>query len=98
VPQQVTNTVENNFTKGLITEATGLNFPENAATDCDNCEFTLVGDVNRRLGINKEVNGTVNAVSRSGKAISSYKWNNSSGDGLTQIVVEQLGDTLYFYK
>ena len=49
--QQTSTAVENNFTKGFITESTGLNFPENAATDTDNCEYTIVGDVNRRLGI-----------------------------------------------
>src|SRR5438045_1830256 len=98
MPQQLSSSVENNFTKGLITESTGLNFPENAATDADNCTFSLIGNVTRRLGIDKEINGSVNPVSRSGKAISSYKWNNVSGDGLTQIVVEQVGDTLYFYK
>ncbi len=98
MPQQLSSAVENNFTKGLITESTGLDFPENAATDADNCTFTIIGDTTRRLGIDKEINGAVNAVSRSAKAISSYKWNNASGDGLTQIVVEQVGDTLYFYK
>ena len=98
MPQQLTTTVESNFTKGLITESTGLNFPENAATDTDNCTYTLIGDVLRREGINNEVNGTGNTVSRTNKAISTYKWNNAGGDGLTQVVVEQVGATLYFYK
>ena len=43
--------IENNFTAGLKTEFTGLNFPENAATDCDNVIFDMPGDVTRRLGI-----------------------------------------------
>src|SRR6266853_529038 len=90
--------LENNFTKGLITEFTGLNFPENAATVSDNTEYTIIGDVIRREGIDTEVNGITNTVDRTNKAISSYKWNNASGDGLTQIVVEQIGNTLYFYK
>lgn len=98
MPQQVTAEVENNFTKGLITESTGLNFPENAATDTDNCTFTLIGDVLRREGIDYEVNDTPQIISRIGKAISTYKWNNVGGDGVTQIVVEQVGNTLYFYK
>ncbi len=98
MPQQVLNSVENNFTKGLITEFTGLNFPENAATVSDNTEYTIIGDVIRREGIDTEVNGITNTVDRTNKAISSYKWNNASGDGLTQIVVEQVGNTLYFYK
>jgi hypothetical protein len=98
VPQQLTTSVENNFTKGLITESTGLNFPENAATDVDNCEFTLVGDVLRREGIDYEINYATHPVTRANQAVSSYKWNNAGGDGLTQVVVEQVGATLYFYK
>lgn len=95
---QVLFSTENNFTRGLITEATGLNFPENAATDSDNCVYTLIGDVTRRLGINKEISGTSNTVSVSSSAINTYKWNNVGGDGLTEIVVEQVGGTLYFYR
>jgi hypothetical protein len=66
VPQQLGTTTENNFTKGLITEATGLNFPENAATSTDNCQYTLIGDVTRRLGIDREVNFSPNPVDASG--------------------------------
>jgi len=98
MPNQVLSSVENNFTKGLITEFTGLNFPENAATDCDNVTFTIVGDVLRREGIDYETNGSLFAVDRTNKALSDYKWNNAGGDGLTQVVVEQIGGTLYFYK
>lgn len=95
---QVLSSVENNFTKGLVTEFTGLNFPENAATDCDNVTFTIVGDVTRREGIDYELNSTTTNQSRAGRAMSSYKWNNVGGDGRTQIVVEQIGETLLFYR
>lgn len=88
---------ENNFTKGLITESTGLNFPENAATDTDNCEFTIVGDVTRRLGINNEINGVTQAVSRAGVAVSEYIWNNPGGLGDSKLLVKQVGGMLYFY-
>ncbi len=98
MPQQVLNSVENNFTKGLVTEFTGLNFPENAATDTFNCNYTLIGDVIRREGIDYETNFALNALGdRSGKALSDYKWNNAGGDGLTQIIVTQVGSTLYFF-
>ncbi len=90
--------IENNFTKGLITEFTGLNFPSNAATDTQNCIYTLVGDVIRREGFDYENNAALNIISTvTNKAISSYKWNNVGGDGETQVVVEQVGGTLYFY-
>jgi hypothetical protein len=98
VAQQLDSSVQNNFTKGLITESTGLNFPENAATSTDNCVYTLIGDVLRREGINYELNNGVQGKSRINQAISTYKWNNAGGDGDTQIVVNQVGNTLYFYE
>ena len=98
MPNQVLSSVENNFTKGLITEFTGLNFPENAATDTDNCVYTLVGDVTRRNGIDYETNHAFHSVDRTNVAMSMYKWDNAGGDGLTQIVVKQVGSNLYFYK
>lgn len=98
MPQQVAIAVENNFTKGLITESTGLNFPENAATDTDNCEYTLVGNVLRRQGIDYEENYALNSLSRSNVAISTYKWNNAGGDGNTQVIVTQTGRYLRFWS
>jgi len=98
VPSQVLSAVENNFTKGLVTEFTALNFPENAATDTDNCTYTIVGNVTRRLGIDKEVNGTTFSQTRVNSALSDYKWDLAGGDGLTQLVVRQIGNGIYFYK
>jgi len=98
MPAQVLTSVENNFTKGLITEFTGMNFPENAATDTDNCVYEIVGDVTRRLGIDKEVNGSTFTESRVNNALSDYKWNNAGGDGNTQLVVRQVGSDVLFYK
>lgn len=98
MPSQVLTSVENNFTKGLVTEFTGMNFPENAATDCDNVEFTIVGDTVRRLGIDFETNSSLQNVATPNNAINSYKWNNVGGDGNTQFVVTQVGPTLYFWN
>src|ERR1700744_4065341 len=98
MPQSVTTTTVNNFSKGLITEATGLNFPENACTAVNNCIFTLVGDVTRRQGIDYEQSATSKILNSNGQAINTYKWNNVGGDGETQIVVEQVGGVLYFYE
>ncbi len=90
--------IQNNFTAGLKTEFTGLNFPENAATDCDNVVFDMPGDVTRRLGFDYEDNFELNTVDRSGKAISTYIWKNVGGDGSLQMLVKQVGSLLYFYK
>lgn len=102
MPNQPQASIENNFTGGLKTEFTGLNFPENACTAASNCVFSIIGDVNRREGFDFEVdyqlNNTPSTLGTAGSiAVSTYKWNNAGGDGTTQIVVQQTGDTLYFY-
>ena len=96
--QQPSPAVENHFIAGLKTEFTGLNFPENAATDTQNCVYTLIGDVNRREGINYETNFTLNNINQPNVARSSFKWYNAGGDGSTQILVQQIGNILYFYR
>jgi hypothetical protein len=98
MPQQLSPKVENSFTKGFITEFTGMNFPENAATDTDNCIYTLIGDVIRREGFDYEANFQTQTVNRTNKAVNTYKWENVGGDGQTQIIVTQIGNTLYFYR
>lgn len=97
MPQTLTS-VENNFTRGLITESTGLNFPENAATETFNCEYTLIGDVIRREGIDAEINGTTRVINSSAQAMSTFVWNNAGGDGNSKLEVKQVGSSLYFYN
>lgn len=75
-----------------------MNFPENAATDCDNVEFTIVGDTLRRLGMDIEANGSQLAYTTINKATNTYKWDNVGGDGSTQLVVVQIGSTLHFFS
>lgn len=98
MPRQALVSVENNFIRGLITEATGLNCPENAVTDTDNCVFDELGKVSRRLGFDIETaSSPQTSVTRTNKAITTYFWKDVAGDGDEQIVVVQLGDTLHFY-
>lgn len=94
----ITPSVQNNFTGGLKTEFTGLNFPENAAIDTENCVYSLVGDVTRRGGIDFEADHVTNAITATESAISTYRWKNAGGDGQTEVLVLQSGSTLYFYQ
>jgi hypothetical protein len=87
---------QNRFSGGLKTEFTELNFPENAATDTSNCVFNLIGDALRRPGIDLESNAVTNTQTPS--ATSTFRWYNAGGDGETQVVVVQTGDTLNFYQ
>ncbi len=98
MPRQAGIAVENNFKNGLITEATALNFPENACTETYNCEFSTDGSVTRRLGIDFEEGATTKTIDRAGNAITRYVWKNVAGDGTVTVVVVQVGATLYFYR
>lgn len=90
--------VENNFVKGLITEATGLNYPENSCTAAWDCEFDFFGRVLRRAGFDFELGAANSAIAKAGCAINTYLWKNVTGDGLITFVVVQVGSTLYFYN
>lgn len=99
MPQAQSASIENNFTAGLKTEFTGLNFPENAATDADNVVFEYTGDVVRRLGFDYEANfGTAFSGTSGNYAMNTYLWTNAGGDGVTQLLVQQFGGMLHFYK
>lgn len=90
--------VQNKFIKGLITEATALNFPEDACTETFNCVFDHLGRVTRRLGIDLEGGKVIQSVDRAGSAAVTYLWRNVGGDGDIQFTVVQNGNKLYFYK
>src|SRR6185503_9270433 len=96
MPQQTTFSVENNFTRGLITESTGLNFPENACTDTDNCVFSVLGNVRSRDSLNFEQNHVSLGIN-SDLAISTYLWRSVNGNGDLNFWVVQVGGALDFY-
>lgn len=89
--------VENSFVKGLITEATALNFPENAVTDCDNTVFDPTGLVTRRLGFNLEADYQVNSHIGEDGAYNEFVWKTVDNAGSKQFVVICRGDRLSFY-
>lgn len=95
--RQAGASVQNNFSRGLITEATGLNFPENAVIATSNCVFDERGRVHRRLGINFETDFETQSADRTGVVVNSYYWRAAAGNGDNSLLVLQVGDTLYFY-
>lgn len=97
MPQQTGVTVENSFINGVVTEATGLNFPDKACTEAYDVEFDIDGSVYRRPGFDFETNWTTKTINRDNKVINTYLWQNVSGDGNVTVIVLQVGATLYFY-
>lgn len=97
MPRQAGTFTENTFVKGLITEATGLNFPEQAVTQTDNCVFDEKGTVSRRLGFDFEF-GYQTTNNGDTRAITTYRWDAAAGDGDISLLVMQIASTLYFYE
>lgn len=93
------STVENNFIKGIVTEFSGLNFPENACEDALNCFFTEQGEVRRRYGIDFESSFSyVNKDINNDEVTHSFHWQNVNGDSTTSFIVVQAGANLYFFR
>lgn len=91
-------TVENGFIRGLITEATGLNFPKDGCTNTLDCVFDQKGEVSRRLGFDYEAGYISTAVTRLSSVLSEYVWESVGGNGNLTFVVVQVGSTLHFYE
>lgn len=98
MPQQFAVVVENSFVNGLVTEATGLNFPDKAVVETYDCIFDIDGSVYRRTGIDLEENFSLKTIDRANKVIKTYLWQNVAGNGDITVVVTQIGDKLYFYE
>ena len=98
MPRQAGSFVDNNFSRGLITEATGLNFPEDAATETFDCVFDPDGTVTRRAGWEYESGYATSSVTRDDSVISSYMWEGVAGTGDVSFCVVQIGDTIHFWQ
>ncbi len=89
------------FVAGLVTEATPLNYPENAVLDTLNCVFEHEGDIHRRLGVNYEAGysltaKTVAEATFQTQAVGDHRWHNVGGDGNLNFLVVQVDTTLYY--
>ncbi len=94
---QAANTV-NNFSGGLKTEYTGLNFPENACTETDNCVFDSTGLVTRRAGFDRDNTSDFQSIDHISKAKQIYIWRNAGGQANTDLVVTQVGLLISFWR
>lgn len=90
--------IERTFLKGLITEATELNFPKNSSTDTYNCVFDEKGRVTRRLGFEYEEDYELDTFNRAAGVVSEYYWENAGSVDAVNLVVVQIKNMLYFYK
>lgn len=93
-----------NFSKGLFTEASPLNYPENASVDEANFVLNKDGSRSKRLGLDLEDNyvynialtGTINEIQQ--YAITTFIWRDAANIANNDILVAQIGRHLTFYR
>lgn len=92
----------NNFVRGLITEASPLNFPENASQEEENFELNRDGTRDRRLGLGFEVGAVLRSspipfVSFDPKNTIVYTWRTVRGNVSENFLVVQVNKYLMFF-
>lgn len=97
MPRGASITVENAFSRGLITENTPMNFPEQAVTDTLNCVYSEFGEITRRPGMDYELGATGQGFGNEGACVE-YEWFSVENSGSTKMVVQQMGNRLSFYR
>lgn len=96
--QELKQSTVNTFTRGLVTEATPLTFPENASVDEENCTIERTGLRGRRKGIEFETGFSLSSFTfTKGTLVHNLTWDNVSGEAGVKFLVVQVGATLYFY-
>lgn len=97
--RQAGTVIQNNFIKGLITENTALNFPEDACTETTNCVFDETGRIMRRGGLDLETDYVELADSSImlSTAFTEYIWDQVAGTGTITFLVQQEGSNIKFF-
>jgi len=98
MPRQVATKVTNKFIRGLITEKTALDFPQDACTETFDCVFDETGEVTRRPNLDFETNSTPFIVTpETDEVFTEFLWAAVAGTGAINYLVQQQGSTLRFY-
>ena len=102
MPRKNTTIEFNSFTKGLVTEASPLTFPDNASLSEVNFNLNRDGSRRRRLGMNYESGAVTTTWSEGVNAdgeviVNSFLWTDSSKDNQTQLIVVQINSRINFY-
>lgn len=90
--------IGNNLSRGLITEATGLNFPENAVTDAENVVFNPIGSVERRKGFDVEGSAVAQQFNSTDGVVKEFLWKSVAKTGGYSFLVMQRGNEVHFYE
>jgi len=99
MPQSVTQTIKAKFNKGLLTEFSELNFPEEASIDELNCDLFKAGNRTKRKGLAYETGSTLTDETYAENTLfHTVSWTNVGGNANLEYLVVQAGNKLRFYR
>jgi hypothetical protein len=98
MPRSVGVSIENNFTKGLLTEVTGANSPENSVTQTIDVIYDRTGRAKTRPGLDYEASYSWNTVLDTSGVYREYLWETVTENSPLTFVVTQTGRYLNFYQ
>ena len=90
--------LQNNLSKGMITEATGLNFPENSVSDALNTVFEKIGSAHRRRGYDIESEAEMLGFLEEDGVLRELVWQAVDKKGGYSFLVLQIGAQIIFYE
>lgn len=94
-----TNKLYRTFTKGLITEASPLTYPEEASIDELNTVISRKGNRTRRVGIDYQEGYVLEDLGIPENAlINEYVWRSVNNDATFNFVVVQINNVIHFYR
>ena len=100
MPRGKANKLYRTFTKGLITEAGYLTYPENASIDELNTVIKVKGSRSRRLGIDYEPGSIASSPVdlTETEIVSEFAWKGVGNDSSVNFLVLQINGDLHFYN
>lgn len=98
MPRAEQNKLYRTFTKGLITEAGYLTYPEDASVDELNTVISRKGNRTRRVGVDFEQGYALEDVGLGDdKVINTHTWGSVNNKAELGFVAVQVGSRVYFY-
>lgn len=96
--RNVGSVLVNNLSRGLITEATGLNYPDNAVIESWNTKFQRVGSVTRRSAYDLEEGAEIILPETSLGLVKEFVWQSVALTGGFTFLVMQIGWVIHFFE
>ncbi len=86
------------FIRGLVTEATGIDFPDDACSEVWDCEIDKKGIVSRRQGFDYENNADIEAERSTEGVKKEFIWKYAGSTGTSLFIVVQEGQYISFFS